>query len=139
MQKSSDKRYNPQAIDNIGMDFISIECLEKLGLDQNPFIDHARDPFLFSDKQLEMSMNVLMDYLLNQNSTVVLLGEIGIGKTTHLRTLLRKGYQQFNFCTLRAKPKITFAEIEQKIKERWRLPQNIVGEDSESNIIFFAF
>ncbi len=125
MQKSSEQRYSTHAIDKLGMDFISIECLEKLGLDQNPFIDHARDPFLFSDKQLEMSMNILVDYLINQNSTIVLLGEVGIGKTTHLRTLLRKGYQQFNFCTLRAKPKITFAEIEQKIKERWRLPQNV--------------
>lgn len=125
MQKSSEQRYSTHAIDKLGMDFISIECLEKLGLDQNPFIDHARDPFLYSDKQLEMSMNVLVDYLINQNSTIVLLGEVGIGKTTHLRTLLRKGYQQFNFCTLRAKPKIPFAEIEQKIKERWRLPQNV--------------
>jgi DamX protein len=122
MQKSSDNRYNTQAIENMDMDFISVECLEKLGLDQNPFIDHARDPFLFVDKQLEMSMNVLIDYLLNQNSTIVLLGEVGIGKTTHLRMLLRKGYQQFNFCTLRAKPKTTFTEIEEKIKERWRLP-----------------
>jgi type II secretory pathway predicted ATPase ExeA len=125
MQKSSDNHYSPQAIENMGMDFISIECLEKLGLDQNPFIDHARDPFLFIDKQLEMSMNVLIDYLSNQNSTIVLLGEVGIGKTTHLRLLLRKGYQQFNFCTLRAKPKISFADIEKKIKERWRLPQDI--------------
>ncbi|MFK7814702.1 MAG: AAA family ATPase [Gammaproteobacteria bacterium] len=124
MQKSSEKAYDSKAIENLGMDFISIECLEKLGLDQNPFIDHARDPFLFTDKQLDMSMNVLMDYLLNQNSTIVLLGEVGIGKTTHLRMLLRKGYQQFNFCTLRAKPKTTFAEIEQKIKERWRLSQS---------------
>ncbi len=124
MQKPSKNRYSSEAIDDMGIDFISIECLEKLGLDQNPFIDHARDPFLFTDKQLEMSMNVLMDYLLNQNSTMVLLGELGVGKTTHLRMLLRKGYQQFNFCTLRAKPKITFAEIELKIRERWRLPQD---------------
>ncbi len=124
MQKQSNNRYRTETIDDLGMDFISIECLEKLGLDQNPFIDHARDPFLYTDQQLEMSMNVLMDYLINQNSTIVLLGEIGIGKTTHLRMLLRKGYQEFNFCTLRAKPKITFAEIEQKIKERWRLSQN---------------
>jgi len=123
MQKSSDKRYSTQAIENMDMDFISVECLEKLVLDQNPFIDHARDPFLFIDKQLEMSMNVLIDYLLNQNSTLVLLGEVGIGKTTHLRMLLRRGYQQFNFCTLRAKPKTTYAEIEEKIKERWRLSQ----------------
>ncbi len=131
MQKSSDKAYDSKAIKNLGMDFISIECLEKLGLDQNPFIDHARDPFLFTDKQLEMSMNVLIDYLLNQNSTIVLLGEVGIGKTTHLRMLLRKGYQQFNFCTLRAKPKTTFAEIEQKIKERWRLSLSNNEDDKE--------
>ncbi len=134
MQKPSEQRYSTNAIDNIGMDFISIECIEKLGLDQNPFIDHARDPFLFSDKQLEMSMNVLVDYLVNQNSTIVLLGEVGIGKTTHLRALLRKGYQQFNFCTLRAKPKISFAEIEQKIKERWRLPQNIDENELQADI-----
>ncbi len=132
MQKSSEKSYDSKAIENLGMDFISIECLEKLNLDQNPFIDHARDPFLFTDKQLDMSMNVLMEYLLNQNSTIVLLGEVGIGKTTHLRMLLRKGYQQFNFCTLRAKPKTTFAEIEKKIKERWRLSINS-EEEPESN------
>ncbi len=124
MQKPFENRYNADAIEDMDMDFISIECLEKLGLEQNPFIDHARDPFIFIDKQLEMSMNVLMDYLLNQNSTIVLLGEVGIGKTTHLRMLLRKGYQQFNFCTLRAKPKTTFADIEQKIKERWQLSKN---------------
>lgn len=131
MQKSSEKAYDSKAIESLGMDFISIECLEKLGLDQNPFIDHARDPFLFTDKQLDMSMNVLIDYLLNQNSTIVLLGEIGIGKTTHLRMLLRKGYQQFNFCTLRAKPKTTFSEIEQKIKERWRLSLSSDEDASE--------
>ena len=129
MQKPFENRYSAEAIENIDMDFISIECLEKLGLEQNPFIDHARDPFIFIDKQLEMSMNVLVDYLSNQNSTIVLLGEVGIGKTTHLRMLLRKGYQQFNFCTLRAKPKTTFADIEQKIKERWRLLKS-VNEDS---------
>ncbi|MGH1537855.1 MAG: AAA family ATPase [Gammaproteobacteria bacterium] len=138
MQKQSNNRYSSDAMDDLGMDFISIECLEKLGLDQNPFIDHARDPFLFSDQQLEMSMNVLMDYLINQNSTIVLLGEIGIGKTTHLRMLLRRGYQQFNFCTLRAKPKITFIEIEQKIKERWHLPQNKNDNEENSDLLDLA-
>ena len=121
MQKQSEKAYQVHSIDNLNVDFISIECLEKLGLDQNPFIDHARDPFLFSDDKLDMSVNVLMEYILNQNSTLVLLGEVGIGKTTHLRMLLRKGYQTLNFCTLRAKPKTTYADIENKIKERWGL------------------
>ncbi|MEM7401299.1 MAG: AAA family ATPase [Pseudomonadota bacterium] len=122
------------------IDFLSVECLEKLGLEQNPFIDHARDPFLFMDTQHEMSMNVLMDYLSNQNSTLVLLGEVGVGKTTHLRMLLRKGYQNLNFCTLRAKPKTTFCDIEYKIKERWRLPQesdedpSFLDTDSEENL-----
>ncbi len=123
MPNPFEQRYSSKAIEDMDIDFLSVECLEKLGLEQNPFIDHARDPFLFMDKQLEMSMNVLMDYLSKQNSTIVLLGEVGIGKTTHLRMLLRKGYQQFNFCTLRAKPKTTFLDIEQKIKERWRLPK----------------
>ena len=123
MPKPFEKSYSNKAIENIDMDFLSVECLEKLGLEQNPFIDHARDPFLFVDKQLEMSMNVLIDYLSNQNSTIVLLGEVGIGKTTHLRMLLRKGYQQFNFCTLRAKQKTSLADIEKKIRERWRLPK----------------
>ena len=120
------------------IDFLSVECLEKLGLDQNPFIDHARDPFLFMDAQHEMSMNVIIDYLSNQNSTLVLLGEVGIGKTTHLRMLLRKGYQSFNFCTLRAKPKTTFSDIECKVIDRWRLPQEpqeeikLLGADNEN-------
>ncbi len=130
MQESFDNSYSPDAISDLDTGFLSVECLEKLGLDENPFIDHARDPFLFIDQQLEMSVNVLVDYLQNQNSTLALLGEIGVGKTTLLRILLRKGYQHFNFCTLRAKSSTTFAHIEQKIKDRWRIP----GNDTEENI-----
>lgn len=129
MQESSKERYNPDAIRNLDTDFISVECLEKLGLYENPFIDHAKEPFLFMDQQIEMSINVLVDYLQNQNSTLVLLGEIGVGKTTYLRILLRKGYQNFNFCTLRAKPDTTLEEIENKIRERWRIPQNGSNEE----------
>ena len=129
MQESSKERYNPDAIRNLDSDFISVECLEKLGLDENPFVDHAKEPFLFMDQQIEMSINVLVDYLQNQNSTLVLLGEIGVGKTTYLRILLRKGYQHFNFCTLRAKSDTSFEEIENKIKERWRIPQRDTDEE----------
>lgn len=129
MQESSKERYNPDVIRNLDTDFISVECLEKLGLDENPFVDHAKEPFLFMDQQIEMSINVLVDYLQNQNSTLVLLGEIGIGKTTYLRILLRRGYQDFNFCTLRAKPDTTLEEIENKIIERWRIPQHDTDEE----------
>ena len=133
MQESFDNSYDPDAISDLGSDFLSVECLEKLGLDENPFIDHARDPFLFIDQQLEMSVNVLVDYLQNQNSTLALLGEIGVGKTTLLRILLRKGYQHFNFCTLRAKSSTTFGHVEQKIKERWRIPESNSDEALESD------
>ena len=133
MQESFDNSYDPDAITDLDAGFLSVECLEKLGLDENPFIDHARDPFLFIDQQLEMSVNVLVDYLQNQNSTLALLGEIGVGKTTLLRILLRKGYQHFNFCTLRAKSSTTFAHVEQKIKERWRIPENSENENIESD------
>lgn len=133
MQKSFKNNYEPKAISSLDKDFISAECLKALSLDENPFIDHAREPFLFIDQQLEMSINVILDYLQNKNSTLVLLGEIGIGKTTHLRILLRRGYQHFNFCTLRAKPNTTFAEIEQKIQERWRLSKQPIEETIQSD------
>ena len=133
MQESYKESYDPDALQNLDNDFISLECLNNLGLDENPFIDHARDPFLFIDQQIEMSINVLMDYLKNQNSTLLLLGEIGIGKTTLLRVLLRKGYQEFNYCTLRAKPNTTFSEIEEKFKKRWRLTQNKIDENDTAD------
>lgn len=123
MQESSNEKYDPNTIRNLDTDFISVECLEKLGLGENPFVDHAKEQFLFMDQQIEMSINVLFDYLQNQNSTLVLLGEIGIGKTTYLRILLRKGFHHFNFCTLRAKPGASFKDIENKILERWRVPK----------------
>ncbi len=129
MQESSKESYNPDVIRNLDTDFISVECLEKLGLNENPFIDHAKEPFLFIDQQIEMSINVLVDYLQNQKSTLVLLGEIGVGKTTYLRILLRKGFQHFNFCTLRAKAGISFDEIENKIKERWQIPKHDSNEE----------
>ena len=128
MPESSRVTDYPAIMRNNEDEIISLECLEKLGLEENPFVDHARDPFLYIDDQLEMSINVLIDYLLNQNSTLVILGEIGIGKTTLLRLLLRKGYQNFNFCTLRAKNNLTFEEIEEKIKQRWSL-----GRDNSSD------
>ncbi len=133
MQESFEDPYDPKAMLSLNADFISPECLEALSLDENPFIDHAREPFLFIDQQLEMSINVVLDYLQKKNSTLVLLGEIGIGKTTHLRILLRRGYQHFNFCTLRAKPNTTFAEIEQKVRERWRLPEQTIEETIQSD------
>ncbi len=123
MQESSKITDSLENQRNMDEDFISVECLEKLGIDENPFVDHARDPYLYIDEQLEMSINVLIDYLQHQNSTLVILGEIGIGKTTLLRLLLRKGYQDFNFCTLRAKNNLSFEEIEEKLRQRWSLGQ----------------
>jgi len=98
--------------------------LNKLGLREHPFLDHADEAFLYSDSQLEMTANIVMEYLANPATTVVLTGENGLGKTTYLRKVLRLGYQQYQFCTLRANPDVDFAYIENKIKQRWVLNNN---------------
>lgn len=96
--------------------------LSKLGLREHPFIEHADDAYLYSDSQLEMTSNIIMEYLTNPATTIVLTGEDGVGKTTFLRKVLRLGYQQYQFCTLRVNDETDFEFIEDKIKQRWVLP-----------------
>ncbi len=120
MSKSSENIRGPKTMAR--SDVLSPQCLEKSGLAENPFTSHAKAPLIFVDKQLEESINGLVEHLQNQNSTVILVGEAGVGKTTHLRMLLREGRQKFNFCTIRARLSTSFAEIEKKIQERWQLP-----------------
>ena len=99
------------------------EDLNKLGLRENPFAEHADEAFLYSDSQLEMTSNIIMEYLTNPATTIVLTGENGIGKTTFLRKVLRLGYQQYQFCTLRVNNDTDFDYIEGKIKQRWVLAE----------------
>ena len=96
--------------------------LSKLDLREHPFIEHADDAYLYSDSQLEMTSNIIMEYLTNSATTIVLTGEDGVGKTTFLRKVLRLGYQQYQFCTLRVNDETDFEFIEDKIKQRWVLP-----------------
>lgn len=100
---------------------LSEEQLEALGLREHPFKDHADEAYLYTDSQLEMTANIIMEYLTNPTTTIVLLGENGLGKTTYLRKVLRLGYQQYQFCTLRATADTEFDAIENKIKQRWHL------------------
>lgn len=100
---------------------LSEEDLNKLGLREHPFLDHADETFLYTDSQLEMTANIIMEYLTNPATTIVLTGENGLGKTTFLRKVLRLGYQQYQFCTLRANSETDFDYIENKIKQRWVL------------------
>ena len=81
---------------------LSEEDLSKLGLREHPFSDHADEAFLYTDSQLEMTSNIIMEYLSSPATTIVLTGENGLGKTTFLRKILRLGYQQYQFCTLRS-------------------------------------
>lgn len=96
--------------------------LSKLGLAEQPFAEHADDVYLYSDSQLEMTSNIIMEYLTNPATTIVLTGEDGVGKTTFLRKVLRLGYQQYQFCTLRVNDETDFDFIADKIKQRWVLP-----------------
>ena len=100
---------------------LSEEDLSKLGLREHPFSDHADEAFLYTDSQLEMTSNIIMEYLSSPATTIVLTGENGLGKTTFLRKILRLGYQQYQFCTLRANTETDFDYIESKIKQRWVL------------------
>ncbi len=98
------------------------EDLSKLGLREHPFIEHANHSYLYSDSQLEMTSNIIMEYLANPTTTIVLTGEDGVGKTTFLRKVLRLGHQQYLFFTLRVNNETNFEFIEDKIKQRWVLP-----------------
>lgn len=106
------------------------EELSKLGLREHPFTEHADDAFLYSDSQLEMTSNIIMEYLTSPATTIVLSGEDGVGKTTFLRKVLRLGYQQYQFCTLRVRGDTDFDYIEQKIKQRW-----VLAETSEQSLV----
>jgi septal ring-binding cell division protein DamX/type II secretory pathway predicted ATPase ExeA len=109
----------------------TVEELNKLGLNEHPFIEHAGDNYLYSDDQLDMTANIIMDYLGNPTTTIVLTGEEGLGKTTFLRKVLRLGYQQYQFCTLRANHQTSFASVEQKIRQRWSLSATDVATPPE--------
>lgn len=109
---------------------LSEEDLSKLGLREQPFLDHADEGFLYTDSQLEMTANIIMEYLTNPATTIVLTGENGLGKTTFLRKVLRLGYQQYQFCTLRASPETDFDYIEGKIKQRW-----VLHDDNENSSV----
>ena len=111
-------------IDSAGVADLTEEELNQLGLREHPFLDHADESFLYTDSQLEMTANIIMEYLTNPATTIVLTGENGLGKTTFLRKVLRLGYQQYQFCTLRATSETDFTFVENKIKQRWLLNEN---------------
>ena len=117
------------------------EELGKLGLSEHPFTDHAGDAYLYSDSQIEMTSNIIMEYLTNPTTTIVLTGEEGVGKTTYLRKVLRLGYQQYQFCTLRARQDSNFLDIENKIKQRWVVPpsneRSVVDLSIENYVITY--
>lgn len=98
---------------------LSKDCMEQLALNQNPFTEHAGDTYIYSDKQTEMTTNIILENLEKSNSSIVITGDQGVGKTTYLRKLLRKGYQRYQFCTLRAKTNMSFQDICNKISQRW--------------------
>ena len=106
------------------------EELGKLGLIEHPFTEHAGDAYLYNDDQLDMTSNIIMEYLTNPTTTIVLTGEDGLGKTTYLRKVLRLGYLQYQFCTLRARDNFNFTDVENKIKQRWVVPHS-----NESSVV----
>ena len=45
--------------------YLAEDELNKLGLNEHPFLEHAEDVYLYSDSQLDMTSNIIMEYLTN--------------------------------------------------------------------------
>lgn len=95
--------------------------LSALGLRCQPFNSQTEKSDLFNDSQQEMTSNIILKSLYNDNKAVVLLAEQGTGKTTYLRKILHKTKDDVGQCVCQMKSGQSFNTISVKIKHRWAL------------------
>lgn len=107
------------------------EEMQSLGLKQQPFAPIVDSNKLFHDPQIEMTNNICVEYLQHPSFTILLLGEAGSGKTSLLRQLLLRSFQQTSYCVLRASKGQTYPEICEKLIAQWGDPVASVEADSE--------
>ncbi len=100
---------------------LSARCLASLGLFGQPFVEHPEVQDLFTDSNLSIPVNILLNYLRNQQMALVVRGESGIGKTTYLRRLLQAGGDSFEFCMISATRFMGWQDIEEIICRRWQV------------------
>lgn len=96
--------------------------IQSLGLKQQPFSPIVDSNKLFHDPQIEMTSNICTEYLQHPSLSILLLGEAGSGKTSLLRQLLLRSFQQTSYCILRANKDQTYLEICEKLAAQWGDP-----------------
>jgi len=96
--------------------------IQSLGLKQQPFSPIVDSNKLFHDPQTEMTSNICTEYLQHPSLSILLLGEAGSGKTSLLRQLLLRSFQQTSYCVLRANKDQTYSEICEKLAAQWGDP-----------------
>jgi len=106
---------------------LSIDTLMHYGLKQQPFAANAPDAYIYADPAMDMPVNAIINYLLTEEHIIVLKGEYGIGKSTHIKKLLSKSRGNLNACLFHATISSSLAEIEHCMHGCWNqgapLPQ----------------
>jgi DamX protein len=98
---------------------LSIDTLMHYGLKQQPFAANSPDAYIYSDPALDMPVNAIINYLLTEEHVIVLKGEYGIGKSTHINKLLSKARGSLNTCLFHATISSSLAEIEHCLHNCW--------------------
>jgi DamX protein len=106
---------------------LSIDTLMHYGLKQQPFAANAPDAYIYADPAMDMPVNAIINYLLTEEHIIVLKGEYGIGKSTHIKKLFSKSRGSLNSCLFHATISSSLAEIEHCMHGCWNqdspLPQ----------------
>lgn len=98
---------------------LSIDTLMHYGLKQQPFAANAPDAYIYADPAMDMPVNAIINYLLTEEHIIVLKGEYGIGKSTHIKKLLSKSRGSLNACLFHATISSSLAEIEHCMHDCW--------------------
>ncbi|WP_412852255.1 AAA family ATPase [Ectothiorhodospira shaposhnikovii] len=101
-------------------DMLSADCLERLGLRQQPFGPVANEEFLYTDPATDMPVNVVLEHLRNDQNIVILKGELGVGKSTQLLRILGQGRESMDFCAFKARANISLAAIDYTVRQYWK-------------------
>ncbi|MEX1080492.1 MAG: AAA family ATPase [Halofilum sp. (in: g-proteobacteria)] len=90
---------------------LTVEALQALGLQRQPFRDDAGADELFADEAIEMNLNTLAEQLRSGMMLPLLKGEPGSGKTSLLIQLMARAQQESQFFVCRAQPELTADRI----------------------------
>jgi DamX protein len=109
-----------QPVVDLSHEPLTMDCLLRHGLEQQPFDVIAGDTFLYTDPSLDMVVGVLLEHLRNDDSLLLLKGETGAGKSTQLLRLLSRGTDRLEFCAFKARAGTNFAAVEHTIRQYWK-------------------